>query len=294
MSPLFAALLLAGATFKTPLPVPDLVAGSNDAVYAALGEPGRVIKGADAKKICQGTCDEIRVYGPEAAPPDVTTASAFVYLEKYQVASVKWIFAGKLAKPDTYPAFKKVFDDHVPIDLEELESHDPITVDNVTDATRRKLSWIRNGNSWTALVLSPLVREIEGAERIGMRKAIPEEWRVVLVEAGPLRVERRPVSCDPTGATPFTFFPGDSLPPTKKALLVRAPSDISRGELENPVVVDVAVAADGKVTEAKLVWGHPRLAENIVATVKKKWRFEPHLCEGAPIAWTGRMNFDPP
>lgn len=293
MSPLLAVLILAGASFETPLPLPDLVAGSPDAVFAALGEPERVIKGAGARQICQGACDEIRVYGPDTAPPDVTTASAFVYLEKNKVTSVKWIFAGKLAKPDSYPAFNKVFEDRLPIDLEEMESHDPITVGNVTDATRRKLSWVERGYSWTALVLSPLIREIEGAERLGMRKALPEEWRVVLVEAGPIRVERKKLECDPSGATPFTFFPHDPLPPKTKALQVRAPWDMSRGKFQHPVVVDLSVSAEGKVTEVKVAWGHPRLAEHVVATVKL-WRYEPFICQGNPIPWTGRTAFDPP
>ena len=293
MSPLFAVILLAGASFKTPLPVPNLVAGSPDAVFAALGEPGRIIEGADAKKICQGACDEIRVYGPESAPPEVTTASAFVYFEKNRVTSVKWIFAGKLAKPDSYPAFKKVFEDGLPIDLEEIESHDPITVDGITDATRRKLTWVHAGYSWTALVLCPLVREIEGAERIGMRKALAEEWRVVLVEAGPLKVERRKIACDPSGKTPFPFYPGDRLPSTAREREIWAPSDISRGETELGVVMRLSVGADGKVTEVTVVRGHPRIGENAAATLRK-WRFESFLCEGTPIPWTGVMGITPP
>src|SRR5688500_12006488 len=155
-------IVLAGATFQTPLPVPDLVQGTSDQVWAAIGEPRRVVKGEEAKKICGDVCDEIRVYGPDTAAPEVTTASAFVYLTANKVGSVKWIFAGKLAQPDGYPELRKVFKDReVPIDLEVLAEHDPITVEGVTDATRRQITWRQNGMVWTAIVLSPLVRAFQ-------------------------------------------------------------------------------------------------------------------------------------
>ena len=286
---LFAALLLAGASFQTPLPLPDLVDQPPDAIFAALGEPGRVVKGDDAKKICSGACDEIRVYGPETAPPELTTASAFVYLKSNRVTNVKWIFPGKLAKPDSYPRFGRVFEDgYAPFDLEELEAHDPITIENATDATRRKVAWVHRGWEWTALVLTPLVREVSGADLYGTRKALPEEWRVVLVEAGPLRVERKKIACDPTGETPYLFHPGDPIPRPKK----QPPMYDFRGEIRSPAIVDIEVGADGKVTSAKLVRGPESLGVTAVDGMEKS-RFEPFLCEGKPIPWKGRTAVMP-
>jgi TonB family protein len=55
--------------------------------------------------------------------------------------------------------------------------------------------------------------------------------------------------------------------------------------LTGTVKVEVVVAPDGTVKEAKVVGGHPLLASAALDAVRK-WRFEP-----APVESTGTVNF---
>lgn len=283
------AILVAAATaaFVTPFPPPDLVEATPDAVRTALGKPGRVIAGAEAAAICKDACDELHVYGPDSSPkPTLTTASAFVYFKKNRVSEVKWIYPGDITKPGDYPVFGKMFEEGVaPVDATIVSHADPVTVDKVTDYARRTIEWRQGDHLWTAIVLCPLVSPYD--DRVGqrkeLRKGMMEEYRVALVEAGPRKPAQAP-ECKPGEA--MKIPPGQKLPRTVKKTQIYMPPGLVATGKTTFAVAELDVDAGGKVTEVRVLRGLPGIEPNIVQNVKK-WKFEPLLCGGTAIPWTG-------
>jgi protein TonB len=72
-----------------------------------------------------------------------------------------------------------------------------------------------------------------------------------------------------------------------KALIVhkvppKYPEDARNHRIQGTVLVDVIVGTNGKVTDTKLVFGHPALAKVTVDAIRK-WKFKPYLLNGNPI-----------
>ena len=285
-------LFAASAAFVTPFPPPDLVDAAPDAVRVALGDPTRVIAGADALAICKDACDELHVYGPDsAATPTATTASTFVYWKKNRVASVKWIYPGDLTKPGDYPELGRMFEDGiVPVDATVIGHADAVTIDGVTDYARRTIQWRRGSFVWTAVVLCPLVNPFD--DRVGqrkqLRKGIMEEYRVALVEAGPTRPPAPP-ACVANAKEPHRIPPGAPMPKATKKRTIYYPSGFVATPKTTAIVAEIVVGADGKVDGVKVLRSLPGLEPNVTAALRK-WTFEPMLCEGTPIAWTSWIS----
>lgn len=288
-----AALLLAGAkVFQTPLPIPDLIGAPQSDAAVVLGKEDLVIDGEKAQKICAGKCDTLLVYGPTSAPgPTVTTASTFVYVTKGKIVSIKWAYPGDLQKPDGYPQLRKLFGDlHLPLDAEVASASDPITVERVTDTMHRTITWSEHGVRWTAIVTSPLVRGFEPrtGQQTGLRPSIMEEYRVVLVEAGPERNPGKPIRCTPDSVEPFFVFDGVLEPPVvKKHPDIVFPTAADMGGMEGTVVMEFVVGTNGLVESVTPVRGHPAFNENAVDGIKR-WKYQPYLCQGKPIRWKSR------
>jgi len=83
--------------------------------------------------------------------------------------------------------------------------------------------------------------------------------------------------------------------------LIEAKAPQRPGDIENhiqgKVVLGITIDQEGKVTEAKVMSGHPLLASASIEAVKQ-WRFRPYLQDNAPVEvqTTATIEFvdDPP
>lgn len=74
----------------------------------------------------------------------------------------------------------------------------------------------------------------------------------------------------------------------KSKVVPEYPAIARQLHLDGKVKVQVTISADGRVTDTKVIGGHPVLAQAAVAALKK-WRFEPAPKESTEII---EMNFD--
>ena len=69
-------------------------------------------------------------------------------------------------------------------------------------------------------------------------------------------------------------------------LIKRVPPEYPREaqvkRIQGTVVLQVRVDREGNVTDAKLVSGHPALAQAAIEAVKK-WKYHPYLLNGSPF-----------
>jgi TonB family protein len=292
----FAAAGFGSKTFKTPVPIPNLVGGTHDDATAALGAPGTLVTGSAAVAACKGSCDEIDVYGPASAKdPAVTTASTFVYFKKGKIRTVKWVFPGHVDKADDFPELKTIFAGlRVPIDAEAISATTPVTVEGVSDNMDRVIRWNDHGYQWTARVMCPLVREFDThtGQRGSLRKALMEEYRVVAVESGPARLEytHAPCSKDPAAPPLALFATSPDLPRATSSPRPNYPPEQDVNGFAGVVIVQYVVGTDGKVQSASVVRGHPGFELNALDAIKR-WRFGTYVCDGSPIRWTSRTAF---
>ena len=60
--------------------------------------------------------------------------------------------------------------------------------------------------------------------------------------------------------------------------------------IEGIVIAEVLVGSDGNVQCVRVVQGHPLLQSGVVSAVRR-WKFQPVVVKGEPVAFLGRLRF---